>query len=161
MTWVDGVTIGETGPDGSVGRLSFRTPLVQMLLPVLIVPVVLLTLWLPGILASPADNVPTLFPGYLVGIVLAGLVGRLVNGRGVTLTPEALTVRRFGSRTIPWSQIHGLTIRNVMGSKQMVLHLAGGQRVKLVSPLGGFLGDPRFLDKFNTVGQWWMAYRGF
>jgi hypothetical protein len=160
MTWADGVTIGGTRADGAVDRLRFRTPPLRRFLPMLAGPIGAVG----GAVMAGALHADAFMLSFLLKFTAAGLIiglpGAFFNGRGITLTPEALTVHRFRSRTFLWPEIAGLTIHDgVMGSRQIVVHTVDGRRIKLISPLGGFLGDPRFLDKFHTVGQWWLAGR--
>jgi hypothetical protein len=161
MSWRDGVTIRGTAPDGSVESIRFRQPRRQLLLGLLFVPIGMLFGGLASrTLFSVADH-PVAFFAPASGILVAGLVaGAAHETGGVSLTRDALVLHRMGvRRTVPWHEIEGFTIREVLGSKQVVVHRVRGRRLTLPAPIGGFLGDRDFDRKYHTIGQWWLTCR--
>jgi hypothetical protein len=161
MSWRDGVTIRATAVDGSVESIRFRHPMWQRLWPVLCVPVsVLFGAAASGVLLISPDR-PNAVLGPMVMAMVGSTIGALSNrNRGVVLTPAALVVERLGGRrTIPWSEIEGFTIREILGSRQVVVHRVKGRRLTLAAPIGGFLGDRDFDRKYHTIGQWWLICR--
>ncbi|MEY9836170.1 hypothetical protein [Streptacidiphilus sp. EB103A] len=161
MSWKDGVTIRGAAVDGSVESIRFRQPLRQLLLGLLFVPIGML---FGGLASGSLFTVvahPAAFFAPAIGVPVVGLVGFVVNGtRAVSLTRDALVVERIGGhRTIPWSEIEGFTIRELLGAKQIMVHRVKGRRVRLGAPIGGFLGDRDFDRKYHTIGQWWLTCR--
>lgn len=166
VTWVDGVTIRGARPDGSAEEIRFRPALRNRLVQLLAGPIGVLCGTGAFLVTQHGDIASLQFVRDVAGPMLATLVGagsvHLVNSQGVTLTPGALVVHRFGKprRVVPWAEIEGLSIRSVLSAEQIVLHRTGGRRrIRLAIPSGGFLGDPAFLTKYHTIGAWWLAGR--
>lgn len=96
------------------------------------------------------------------GALGAMLVGTLLGrGQSVALTREAIVISTVRRRTIPWSQIQGILVDRALGQRTIVVCEADGRRTRLPTPTGGaFSWDPRFDEKFHTIGRWWLDHRG-
>ena len=166
MSWASGVTIRGIRPDGSVEQIRFTPTLRCRLLPLLAGPLGVLLGTLMFLLTSPGDASSLqpwrdILQPILAGTAGGGLVALSTN-QGVTLRPDALVVHRLSRSqvTIPWTEITGFTLRDFLGSRQIVVHRSDGRRIRLRGPIGGFLGDPEFAAKYHTIGTWWLAGTG-
>lgn len=99
-------------------------------------------------------------PDPLFALLLLELIylGRSV---GVTLTPDEAIVHTFRRRRIPWRDVQCVQVERFMGSRVIIIYDARGRHFRLRAPMSGFLSrDKRFEEKFQTIGQWWLAHRG-
>jgi hypothetical protein len=158
MGWVDGVTARGVREDGSAQKVRFRLTLFQRVqVPLIIYGV---GMAVTSVLAI-SDEIwrEMLFHVMWKEALSALVLGVLFDGnRGVTLTPEVVTVHKLRRRTIRWSDLAGITMDGVLGNRRVVLVLMGGERIKLGAPTGGFPWDPSFEGKFHTIGQWWLGW---
>ncbi|MET8454523.1 hypothetical protein [Streptomyces sp. NPDC005209] len=145
----------EAGSPESVRyRLTRRQRLLSVLPAVVVMPCQVL-LWLDGGPTGP------LFVSLLTWGVLVPVALIISRPFGVTLTPSAAVVHNLRRRTIPWSNVQGIRIESLFGSRIVAIYEAGGRRTRLRAPITGFLSwDRSFEEKFHTIGRWWLDHRG-
>jgi hypothetical protein len=165
VSYADGVTIGGVGADGSVDWIRFRLPLRTRLIQLAMLPPSFLLGRLLFLVVSPEQASSFQIGRDILLPLLAGLVGGaaalLAKPTGVTLTPAALVVHRAARAplSVPWGRIGGLTLRQALGSTQIVVHRSDARSLRLQAPVGGFLGDPAFDRKYRTISTWWESCR--
>lgn len=84
-------------------------------------------------------TLPTSFEqrvGFAAMFVLpfAGVTAVLYRWQGVTLSPEALTVRSLGSRAIAWRDISDISVERELGGTVVVVLETSGRRTRLPAP---------------------------
>ncbi|WP_063796039.1 hypothetical protein [Peterkaempfera griseoplana] len=146
-------------PSGQVGEIRFRRTLLERTSPMM-GPIVMM--FLASVAMSATGDHHGIPPAGTAGVLVAMLVGTLLGrGQGVTLTHHALVVDNVRRRVIPWSGVQGILVDRALGQRTIVVCEAGGRRTRLPAPTGGaFSWDPRFEEKFHTIGRWWLDHRG-
>lgn len=93
-----------------------------------------------------------------VGGAIGGVMG-MRQGR-VLLSPESVTVSRFGRRTIPWTEVDEVRRVHPLGGNGVQL-VVDGRRVALAAPVHTpFLSpDPEFEEKAATIERYWRGAR--
>jgi Bacterial PH domain len=93
---------------------------------------------------------------------LAAVLLVLVCYRRTTAMPDALYVRRFRLRRIPWSEIEGISPGIRFNNESLVVRLRDGGKVRLPAPVGDqwFGSHDRFLDRAVLLIDCWESYRG-
>ncbi|WP_067673879.1 hypothetical protein [Nocardia miyunensis] len=98
---------------------------------------------------------------FVIGLVLSGVNYGLGGLWALTLTPEGVTIKRYGTTVIAWGEIQSVTERNWLGTKQVkFIRHRGGAKISLAPMTHWLAKDPEFEQKLATIRQWHMQYAG-
>ncbi len=106
--------------------------------------------------------------GLVFGLIVFGvgvLVAALNFGLGalwsLTLTPEGVTIKRYGTTVIPWAELQTVTERNWLGTRQLkFIRRQGGAKISLAPMTHWMVKDPEFEQKLATIRQWHVQFGG-
>lgn len=156
MTFKSGTTETRLGPQGPVVALAYRRTGPQRLE---------LALFIGVLVGVESAIISGVHAGYWQAPIFATLgaaIGMLVpRSAGTVITPDGVTVRRFGRHTIAWSDVESITLKcSRGGSTHISLRETNGKKTPLPGIVSGVLArDPAFKSKYTTITQWWTAAR--
>ena len=98
----------------------------------------------------------------VVMAVLGAVLLAFVCYRRTAAEPDALYVRRFRLKRIPWSDIEAISPTIRFNNESLVVTLRDGSKVGLPAPVGDqwFGSHDRFLDRAVLLVDCWESYRG-
>ena len=113
--------------------------------------------------AGPASTSASgeFFPVVFVG-GYAAMTAAIYHWQGVTLTAEFLQVHSIRPRLIAWRDIQWITIEPLLWTQTVVVLESSGRRTRLRAPsTGPLFWDRNFEAKYRTIGEWYLARRGY
>ncbi|MBU3061592.1 hypothetical protein KO481_08655 [Nocardia sp. NEAU-G5] len=98
---------------------------------------------------------------FVLGIVVSALNFGLGALWSLTLTPEGVTIKRYGTTVIGWGELQSVVERNWLGTKQVkFIRRQGGAKISLAPMTHWLVKDPEFEQKLATIRQWHVQFGG-
>jgi hypothetical protein len=114
-----------------------------------------------GVLRVLTDGLAVGIAFFVFALVLSAVNYGLGGLWSLTLTPEGVTIKRYGTTVVPWPEIQSVVARNWLGTKQVkFIRRQGGAKISLAPMTHWMVKDPEFEQKLATIQQWHMQFAG-